>query len=72
MPHPVRAIWLGFFGTALLYLIATITIALPADPGLAQPAGFLYSLRIHSTYPPLPASLPSGSASLQTPTFLHG
>jgi len=28
-----RAIWLGFFGTALLYLIATITIALPADPG---------------------------------------
>jgi uncharacterized integral membrane protein (TIGR00697 family) len=28
-----RAIWLGFFGTALLYLMATITIALPPAPG---------------------------------------
>ncbi len=27
-----RAIWLGFFGTALLYSVATIVIALPADP----------------------------------------
>jgi uncharacterized integral membrane protein (TIGR00697 family) len=28
-----RAIWLGFFGTALLYATAAVTIALPADPG---------------------------------------
>src|SRR6202042_3957130 len=28
-----RAIWLGFFGTALLYLIAAIVIALPSAPG---------------------------------------
>ena len=28
-----RAIWLGFFGTALLYLMGYITIALPAAPG---------------------------------------
>jgi queuosine precursor transporter len=28
-----RAIWLGFFGTALLYAIASITIALPPAPG---------------------------------------
>jgi uncharacterized integral membrane protein (TIGR00697 family) len=28
-----RAIWLGFFGTVLLYLMGTITIALPAAPG---------------------------------------
>lgn len=28
-----RAIWLGFFGTALLYLIGAITIALPPAPG---------------------------------------
>lgn len=27
-----RAIWLGFFGTALLYAAATVTIALPASP----------------------------------------
>lgn len=27
-----RAIWLGFFGTLLLYLIATATIALPSAP----------------------------------------
>jgi uncharacterized integral membrane protein (TIGR00697 family) len=28
-----RAIWLGFFGTALLYLIGSIVIALPSAPG---------------------------------------
>ena len=28
-----RAIWLGFFGTALLYLIGAIVIALPSAPG---------------------------------------
>jgi queuosine precursor transporter len=28
-----RAIWLGFFATALLYVFAAITIALPPDPG---------------------------------------
>jgi queuosine precursor transporter len=28
-----RAIWLGFFGTALLYLMGTIIITLPAAPG---------------------------------------
>jgi uncharacterized integral membrane protein (TIGR00697 family) len=28
-----RAIWLGFFGTILLYLIASATIALPSAPG---------------------------------------
>ena len=28
-----RAIWLGFFGTALLYIMGTITIALPPAPG---------------------------------------
>ncbi len=28
-----RAIWLGFFATAQLYVFAAITIALPADPG---------------------------------------
>jgi uncharacterized integral membrane protein (TIGR00697 family) len=28
-----RAIWLGFFGTLLLYVIATATIALPSAPG---------------------------------------
>ncbi len=28
-----RAIWLGFFGTALLYLVGAITIALPPAPG---------------------------------------
>lgn len=27
-----RAIWLGFFGTALLYLMGTLTIALPPAP----------------------------------------
>jgi queuosine precursor transporter len=28
-----RAIWLGFFGTALLYLMGAVTIALPPAPG---------------------------------------
>jgi len=28
-----RAIWLGFFGTALLYLMGSLTIALPPAPG---------------------------------------
>jgi uncharacterized integral membrane protein (TIGR00697 family) len=28
-----RAIWLGFLGTALLYLMGTLTIALPPAPG---------------------------------------
>ena len=28
-----RAIWLGFFGTALLYAVSALAIAIPADPG---------------------------------------
>jgi len=28
-----RAIWLGFFGTALLYAVSAIAILIPADPG---------------------------------------
>jgi uncharacterized integral membrane protein (TIGR00697 family) len=28
-----RAIWLGFFGTALLYLVGALVIALPSAPG---------------------------------------
>lgn len=35
-----RAIWLGFFGTALLYAAAKITIMLPADPGWHNQAAF--------------------------------
>ncbi|WP_263408346.1 queuosine precursor transporter [Terriglobus tenax] len=35
-----RAIWLGFFGTALLYLMGTITIALPAASGWHNQAAF--------------------------------
>src|SRR5579875_3158689 len=27
-----RAIWLGFFGTGLLYIVSAIVLALPADP----------------------------------------
>jgi uncharacterized integral membrane protein (TIGR00697 family) len=27
-----RAIWLGFFGTALLYAVSAVAIAIPADP----------------------------------------
>jgi len=36
-----RAIWLGFFGTALLYIVASIVIALPADPEWHNEAAFL-------------------------------
>lgn len=35
-----RAIWLGFFGTALLYLIGSITIALPPAPGWPNQQAF--------------------------------
>ncbi|MCU1224456.1 MAG: hypothetical protein JWQ42_2549 [Edaphobacter sp.] len=35
-----RAIWLGFFGTVLLYLMGTITIALPAAPGWQNQQAF--------------------------------
>lgn len=35
-----RAIWLGFFATALLYVAAAITIALPADQGWHNQAAF--------------------------------
>src|SRR6185369_1919201 len=35
-----RAIWLGFFGTALLYVMATITISLPAASGWHNQAAF--------------------------------
>ncbi len=35
-----RAIWLGFFGTALLYLMGAITIALPPAPGWHNQAAF--------------------------------
>src|SRR6202789_2001873 len=35
-----RAIWLGFFGTALLYAIATIVISLPAAPGWQNQQAF--------------------------------
>lgn len=36
-----RAIWLGFFGTALLYGVASIVIALPADPEWRNQQAFL-------------------------------
>src|ERR1700759_1945620 len=36
-----RAIWLGFFGTALLYVVASIVIALPADPEWHTQQAFL-------------------------------
>lgn len=36
-----RAIWLGFFGTALLYVVASIVIALPADPEWHNQQSFL-------------------------------
>jgi uncharacterized integral membrane protein (TIGR00697 family) len=36
-----RAIWLGFFGTALLYVVASIVIALPSDPEWHNQAAFL-------------------------------
>jgi len=35
-----RAIWLGFFGTALLYLMGAITIALPPAPGWPNQQAF--------------------------------
>ncbi len=35
-----RAIWLGFFATALLYVTAAAAIALPADPGWHNQAAF--------------------------------
>jgi uncharacterized integral membrane protein (TIGR00697 family) len=35
-----RAIWLGFFGTALLYLMGAIVIALPAAPGWKNQQAF--------------------------------
>lgn len=35
-----RAIWLGFFGTVLLYLIGAATIALPAAPGWPNQKAF--------------------------------
>ena len=36
-----RAIWLGFFGTALLYAVSAIVIALPADPEFHNQAAFV-------------------------------
>jgi hypothetical protein len=36
-----RAIWLGFFGTALLYGVSAIVIALPADPEFHNQAAFI-------------------------------
>ena len=35
-----RAIWLGFFGTALLYVIGSIVIALPSAPGWQNQRAF--------------------------------
>jgi queuosine precursor transporter len=35
-----RAIWLGFFGTSLLYVIGAIVIALPAAPGWKNQQAF--------------------------------
>lgn len=35
-----RAIWLGFFGTTLLYLMGAITIALPPAPGWHNQVAF--------------------------------
>src|ERR1700679_2702652 len=36
-----RAIWLGFFGTALLYAVSAIVIALPSDPEFHNQQAFL-------------------------------
>ena len=36
-----RAIWLGFFGTALMYGIAALVIALPADPSFRNQQAFV-------------------------------
>jgi hypothetical protein len=35
-----RAIWLGFFGTALLYVVGAIVIALPSAPGWRNEQAF--------------------------------
>jgi uncharacterized integral membrane protein (TIGR00697 family) len=36
-----RAIWLGFFGTALLYAVSAVVIALPPDPQFKNQAAFV-------------------------------
>jgi queuosine precursor transporter len=36
-----RAIWLGFFGTALLYAVSAIVIALPSDPEFKHQEAFV-------------------------------
>jgi queuosine precursor transporter len=36
-----RAIWLGFFGTALLYAVSAIVIALPPDPEFHNQQAFI-------------------------------
>ena len=36
-----RAIWLGFFGTALLYAVSAFVIALPSDPAWHGQAAFV-------------------------------
>ena len=36
-----RAIWLGFFGTALLYAVSALVIALPADPDWHNQQAFI-------------------------------
>lgn len=36
-----RAIWLGFFGTALLYAVSAIVIALPPDPEFKNQQAFI-------------------------------
>ena len=36
-----RAIWLGFFGTALLYAVSALVIALPADPSWHNQQAFI-------------------------------
>ena len=36
-----RAIWLGFFGTALLYAVSAIVIALPSDPEFKNQQAFV-------------------------------
>jgi uncharacterized integral membrane protein (TIGR00697 family) len=36
-----RAIWLGFFGTSLLYAVSAIVIALPSDPQFRNQAAFV-------------------------------
>src|SRR5579871_4945726 len=36
-----RAIWLGFFGTALMYAVASFVIWLPADPEFRNQAAFV-------------------------------